>query len=604
MDDPSFRLIVQLQLEDALALKASRPSTRGTADSDQAIELYEEELRRLATFNNDRVMATSIGRAIDSDITVLQGCEAQNEMAVRDHRLAMDVARGVVNLDVPQNNRGNDRVPANGLQAPVNRGAGAGVPNGPGLQNAQPPANRFGGGSGGMASNTQAPVNRIEGPSGLPYTPPYPSPAYPRPSSSTFGGFGTSNNSQPSVNRVGGYYGLPSRSQAPGPINRSTATLNNRTTTTANTQPKMTPPVGRGGHIQTPARSSVAMSPPTSARSSVSGQVSPASSNTLASSMTPEVEIVPASGAGSLKRKATDSLEDSSSKKGRTSVDSEAATSTAIPSSVSTSGQLTTINHWATATTGGTSQPGMASKKRKATDALDDQAAKKRRVSAESTEELPSPPPTMEGHPAHDGNVTRPVVKLPPAKPLAEEPSTSVTANSNKRKASEMIELVECCTCNEEFETTEIFDASCGDKYCRSCIRQLFRLTLTDQSLFPPKCCRQEITVESVGRFLGPELVKEYLEKKLEYVTPNPVYCSNTECLKFVPPARVINDIGTCECGTRTCKICKKAAHNNQNCPDDAPLQQTLQLAEQQGWKQCHVCHRMIELTVGCHHIT
>ncbi|XMA18656.1 hypothetical protein WAI453_011447 [Rhynchosporium graminicola] len=56
-------------------------------------------------------------------------------------------------------------------------------------------------------------------------------------------------------------------------------------------------------------------------------------------------------------------------------------------------------------------------------------------------------------------------------------------------------------------------------------------------------------------------------------------------------------------CFTVTCKICKGPAHQH-DCPQDAATQQVLQLAAAEGWKRCAHCKRMIELKVGCNHIT
>ena len=41
-----------------------------------------------------------------------------------------------------------------------------------------------------------------------------------------------------------------------------------------------------------------------------------------------------------------------------------------------------------------------------------------------------------------------------------------------------------------------------------------------------------------------------------------------------------------------------------QECPQDYGLDATLEFAEHEGWRRCHSCRAMVELTVGCRHVT
>jgi hypothetical protein len=127
---------------------------------------------------------------------------------------------------------------------------------------------------------------------------------------------------------------------------------------------------------------------------------------------------------------------------------------------------------------------------------------------------------------------------------------------------------------------------------------------MTDDSLFPPKCCRQPLVSGGVRIFLTPELVKEYERKKIEYDTPNRTYCSNPVCSSFIKLGDIANELATCtECGTITCTMCKAVQHTG-DCPADTALQQVLEAAEENGWQRCYSCRRLVELDVGCHHMT
>ena len=161
----------------------------------------------------------------------------------------------------------------------------------------------------------------------------------------------------------------------------------------------------------------------------------------------------------------------------------------------------------------------------------------------------------------------------------------------------------ECVACREQKHDFDTLRASCGDVYCRECIVSLFLAALTDESLFPPRCCRQNIELEAAQDFLEPEIQEEYRLKEIEYSTPNRTYCTQPWCSRFLPSSAVTADVGTCLCGFQTCTICKAAAHTG-DCPEDPATQDMLALAASYGWRQCSGCKRMVELAFGCNHIT
>jgi hypothetical protein len=94
---------------------------------------------------------------------------------------------------------------------------------------------------------------------------------------------------------------------------------------------------------------------------------------------------------------------------------------------------------------------------------------------------------------------------------------------------------VRCTACQEFKKFYHVARAPCGHEYCQDCLCDLFRSSMTDESLFPPRCCKQQITTALVRIFLTPELVQEYEQKKIEYDTPNRTYCSSPRCVSFTP---------------------------------------------------------------------
>lgn len=163
-----------------------------------------------------------------------------------------------------------------------------------------------------------------------------------------------------------------------------------------------------------------------------------------------------------------------------------------------------------------------------------------------------------------------------------------------------------CLICDEKVQFDGLARLPCSHEYCRGCLKDLFALCLTDETLYPPRCCKQPIpeTETQVQVFLGPQLLGKFLARKLEMDTPNRTYCHRADCNKFIPPQGIKSHNGTCpKCESKTCCICKGAAHQGSDCPQDESAQSLLQLASRQGWRRCFQCGRMVELSYGCNHI-
>lgn len=167
-----------------------------------------------------------------------------------------------------------------------------------------------------------------------------------------------------------------------------------------------------------------------------------------------------------------------------------------------------------------------------------------------------------------------------------------------------------CVCCVEVFTLQDTVTLACSHHYCHTCLTNFFRRTLTDESIFPPKCCNGPIPCdnEEIGAVLGQDLVAEFQEKKIEYETQDRTYCHVPECAAFIPARHINtenNEVGICpRCQATTCTLCKAAAHQGSDCPQDERTRAILRLAGQEGWRQCFSCHRIVELNTGCYHIS
>ncbi|KAJ3502013.1 hypothetical protein NM208_g16816 [Fusarium decemcellulare] len=164
-------------------------------------------------------------------------------------------------------------------------------------------------------------------------------------------------------------------------------------------------------------------------------------------------------------------------------------------------------------------------------------------------------------------------------------------------------ETKECMVCADRFPSLALFRSPYSHEYYRECLLSLVRSSLLDESLFPPQCCGQHIPI-TPARWFPPGLVGEFRAKKIEFDTPNRTYCNEPSCSTFVPPTFITGDAALCpKCTRKTCIHCKGQYHTG-ICPSDSASQQVLQLATENGWQSCYHCHRIVELDIGCNHMT
>lgn len=161
-----------------------------------------------------------------------------------------------------------------------------------------------------------------------------------------------------------------------------------------------------------------------------------------------------------------------------------------------------------------------------------------------------------------------------------------------------------CCVCLQNFRYDDVTSLQCGHSYCQACLKGHFMRAINDESLFPPRCCRQMIPISLVDAELSDDDRERFEDANIEFSTMNRVYCSNTDCAMFIRPSLIKGDKAECgHCGSITCAVCKRASHID-DCPLDTALQETLALAQTQGWQRCFACRTLVELDIGCNHMT
>lgn len=143
---------------------------------------------------------------------------------------------------------------------------------------------------------------------------------------------------------------------------------------------------------------------------------------------------------------------------------------------------------------------------------------------------------------------------------------------------------------------------SCLHCYCRQCATRILENSLTDENLFPPRCCGKPLPLEEARALFDKAVWARYEERKIEHSDHARTYCSDPNCSRYILPSDVNGGVGKCRtCNRLTCTRCKLLAHTGR-CPD--PDISLLTLAQEEGWRRCTNCGHMVELRSGCNHIT
>jgi hypothetical protein len=171
------------------------------------------------------------------------------------------------------------------------------------------------------------------------------------------------------------------------------------------------------------------------------------------------------------------------------------------------------------------------------------------------------------------------------------------------RKTTSKRPLRTCIACSEEKDFLEVIHAPCNHEYCKDCLESLFALSLKDETLFPPRCDNQEISLAWVRLFISQPLAKEFEAKYDELSTKNRTYCHERTCATFISESSYKGTVATCsKCRKTTCTSCKSPSHYG-DCVEDEALQSLLATADMQQWQRCYKCTAVVELEQGCNHM-
>lgn len=124
--------------------------------------------------------------------------------------------------------------------------------------------------------------------------------------------------------------------------------------------------------------------------------------------------------------------------------------------------------------------------------------------------------------------------------------------------ATRTVKMKSCLACADDYPSKEMLLLACKHHFCPSCTTRMFRLAAQEESGYPPKCCKQRISLTQAHNFLDRDVRELYEKKRIEWDTKNRVYCSRKTCNTFIPKDKIDKKRAPCpNCGAKTCPLAK-----------------------------------------------
>lgn len=166
--------------------------------------------------------------------------------------------------------------------------------------------------------------------------------------------------------------------------------------------------------------------------------------------------------------------------------------------------------------------------------------------------------------------------------------------------------VYDCTSCGDDHPLENMLVAPCDHRFCAECLESLYRASMKDETLFPPRCHGAPFPYEDASRLLSPELRVEFSAKREELADRNKLYCSVPTCSAYIPAGDRSGRTAACtKCGMSTCTDCKLSYRGHTAvCPRDPDTMDVLSIAQREGWRRCDSCKTMVELNTGCNHMT
>ncbi|KAI0486164.1 hypothetical protein F4859DRAFT_511164 [Xylaria cf. heliscus] len=168
-----------------------------------------------------------------------------------------------------------------------------------------------------------------------------------------------------------------------------------------------------------------------------------------------------------------------------------------------------------------------------------------------------------------------------------------------------------CMVCGDDISTKKLTKLQCGHRWCGSCLKRRFKVSVEDPQNMPPRCCTSDIIpLKHVNDMFNDDFKRIWNEKYAKFSARDRNCCPRVKCKARIYPEDVRHHSNgrtsaKCrKCETEICGVCYKKWHESKHCPTDTGTAQFLKVAEEAGWQRCYNCQAMVELKEGCNHMT
>ena len=171
----------------------------------------------------------------------------------------------------------------------------------------------------------------------------------------------------------------------------------------------------------------------------------------------------------------------------------------------------------------------------------------------------------------------------------------------------------DCLMCYNLFRIDQSITLSCNHRFCEKCITEFVKMNLDEANMNPNESgcpiCKESISINIRKSVLNKEefwkLENILFESYIPEIGVGPVHfrCINEGCEFSAIVDKSIKRIKCETCGIIYCPLCRSKEHPNITCEQNYDLKtdkSLLELAGQQGWKQCPHCKNMCERISGC----
>ncbi|KAK6506788.1 hypothetical protein TWF481_005248 [Arthrobotrys musiformis] len=181
-----------------------------------------------------------------------------------------------------------------------------------------------------------------------------------------------------------------------------------------------------------------------------------------------------------------------------------------------------------------------------------------------------------------------------------EDAPTTSASGSLKRYKEELSSI--CNICNEPYQNYAVFTLKCNHRYCVECLRNHILHSLSQPGSELPRCCGEALPLTFAGEILMENELNQLMDRRDAQESSKQISCVG--CKKDLLQGSIKDNSAYCiDCAKFTCIHCGKDLHDG-ICPEDKDMAMLLETAKKEGWSKCGKCNHLVELTMGCFHMT